>query len=120
MSAPFIITRMNYHTVRNRLIDLSKPIAKGWDCPHCGKKPEGVEVQSDGRKWSKATEFFLAPHTCKGGTVEGGYAENMWEALSYYWGPWVNEQRKIIANPPAVVKPKKIKSFWQKLLTGWN
>jgi hypothetical protein len=111
---------MNYHTVRSRLINISKPIPKGWDCPHCGKKPKGVEVLTSADKWRKHTEFFMAPHTCKGGTMEGGYHENMWEALSEYWGPWVKQQRKIIANPVPIVKPEVKKSVWQKLWTGWG
>ncbi len=101
------------------LIDSCETIEKGWECPHCGKKPKGVQTY-DGDKWLKKGMYYLAPHTCKGGTMDGGYEYTMWSCLSAYWGPWVKEQRKIIATPPAPVNPEIKKSFWQKLLTGWN
>lgn len=101
------------------LIDSCETIKKGWKCPHCDKRPKGIQTY-DGDKWLKKGMYYIAPHTCKGGTMPGGYEDTMWSCLSAYWGPWVKEQRKIIANPPAPVKPEIKKSFWQKLLTGWN
>lgn len=115
MSAPFTITRMKEHPLDR----LCKPIKKGWNCPHCGEKPKGVQTY-DGEKWMKEGRYYLAPHTCKGGTMIGGFNYTVWDCLHEYWGPWVKAQRKIIDNPPPAVKSVVKKSFWQKLLTGWN
>lgn len=105
--------------VERLLAEQCKTIQKGWDCPHCGEKPKGVQTYS-GDKWLKADSYYIAPHQCAGGYMPGGYGDDFWDALTHIWGYWVKEQRTIIANPPIVVKPEIKKSFWQKLLTGWK
>lgn len=100
--------------VTDRPKDHTATIEIGWPCPYCGDKPKGIQIS--GKYLGMQNPYYIASHTCKGGTSPAGYEYSMLAALHEYWGPWVKGQPHILSEPKSVPVVKR--SLWDKLWNG--